>query len=186
MNCIQTNLPGVLILEPAVFHDERGFFLESYHHDELQKMGIKSTFVQDNHSRSRRGVLRGLHFQLNSPQAKLCRVARGKVLDVAVDIRTGSPTFGQWTSAILSDENHHMLFVPRGFAHGFYVLSEEVDFLYKCDDYYAPQDQCGIRWNDPKLGINWQIPDRENPIVNARDNAYLALNEINVAELPQY
>jgi len=186
MKCIETNLPGVVIVEPAVFHDERGFFLESYHRDKFQELGIKSTFVQDNHSRSRRGVLRGLHFQLKSPQAKLCRVARGKVLDVAVDIRTGSPTFGQWASAILSDENHHMLFVPRGFAHGFYVLSDQVDFLYKCDNFYDPQDQCGVLWNDPQMGIDWGIPDGERPIVNARDNAYLALGEMDISKLPRF
>jgi dTDP-4-dehydrorhamnose 3,5-epimerase len=186
MQRIETNLPGVVILEPAVFPDERGFFLESYHRDKFREMGIDAMFVQDNQSRSRRGVLRGLHFQLKSPQAKLCSVARGQVLDVAVDIRLGSPTFGQWTSVLLSDENHRMVFIPRGFVHGFHVLSEEADFLYKCDEFYVPNDQCGVLWNDAKLGIEWQIPDGENPIVNARDNAYLPLDAMRKNQLPQF
>jgi dTDP-4-dehydrorhamnose 3,5-epimerase len=186
MKRIETNLPGVVILEPAVFHDERGFFLESYHREKFHELGIKSTFVQDNQSRSRRGVLRGLHFQLKSPQAKLCSVARGEVLDVVVDIRVGSPTFGQWTSAILSDENHRMIFVPCGFAHGFHVLSDEADFLYKCDESYMPDDQCGVLWSDPKLGIDWQIPNGQTPIVNARDNAYLPLREMDISGLPRF
>lgn len=184
MQLIETNLPGVVILEPAVFPDERGFFMESYHREKFQELGIKSTFVQDNQSRSRRGVLRGLHFQLQSPQAKLCSVARGAVLDVAVDIRIGSPTFGHWTSVLLSDENHRMIFVPRGFAHGFHVLSEEADFLYKCDNFYDPQDQCGVLWSDPKIGIDWQISDGGMPIVNERDNAYLPLQEMAENLLP--
>jgi len=186
MQLIETNLPGVVILEPAVFPDKRGFFLESYHREKFHELGIKSTFVQDNQSRSRRSVLRGLHFQLKSPQAKLCSVARGAVLDVAVDIRVGSPTFGQWTSVLLSDENHRMIFVPRGFAHGFHVLSEEADFLYKCDEFYAPQDQCGILWRDPQIGIDWQIPSGQTPIINARDNSYLPLGETDISQLPKY
>lgn len=184
MKKIQTNLPGVLIIEPTVFPDQRGFFMESYHRDKFQELGIKSTFVQDNQSRSRCGVLRGLHFQLKSPQAKLCRVTRGAVLDVAMDIRVGSPTFGQWVSVLLSDENHRMIFVPRGFAHGFHVLSEEADFHYKCDGFYDPQDQGGIMWNDSKIAIDWQIPQGETPLINARDKAYLPLWEMDVAQLP--
>jgi len=186
MQLIKTNLPGVVILEPAVFPDERGFFLESYHRDKFHEIGIKSTFVQDNQSRSRRGVLRGLHYQLKSPQAKLCSVARGAVLDVAVDIRIDSPTFGQWTSVVLSDENHRMIFVPRGFAHGFHVLSEEADFLYKCDAFYDPQDQCGVLWSDPKIGIDWEISERQTPIINQRDNAYLPLEEMKRFQLPRF
>lgn len=185
MQLIKTNLPGVVILAPSVFPDERGFFLESYHRDKFHEMGINSTFVQDNQSRSRRGVLRGLHFQLKSPQAKLCSVARGEVLDVAVDIRVGSPTFGHWTSVLLSDKNHRMVFVPRGFAHGFHVLSEEADFLYKCDAFYDPQDQCGVLWSDPQIGIDWQIPKDETPIINERDKGYLPLGEMKEIELPK-
>lgn len=186
MQLIKTDLPGVVIIEPSIFPDERGFFLESYHRDKFREAGIDATFVQDNQSRSRRGVLRGLHFQLKSPQAKLCSVARGAVLDVTVDIRAGSPTFGQWTTVLLSDENHRMVFVPHGFAHGFHVLSEEADFLYKCDEFYMPNDQCGVLWNDPKLGINWQIPDGEVPTVNERDNAYLPLGEMTESQLPRF
>lgn len=186
MKRIETNLPGVLILEPAVFPDERGFFLESYHREKFHELGIDATFVQDNQSRSRRGVLRGLHFQLKSPQTKLCSVASGAVLDVAVDIRVGSPTFGQWTSVLLSDENHRMVYVPRGFAHGFYVLSETVDFLYKCDAFYDPADQCGVLWSDPQIGIDWQIPTGQMPIVNDRDNGHLPLGEMDASQLPAF
>lgn len=157
MRRIETSLPGVLLIEPNVFGDERGFFLESYHAKKFAELGIAHQFVQDNHSLSRRGTLRGLHYQLHHPQAKLCRVVRGEVLDVAVDIRIGSPTFGQWTSAVLSAENKLQIFIPAGFAHGFLVLSDEAEFLYKCDEFYHPEDERGVLWNDRALGVDWEL-----------------------------
>lgn len=155
MNVIATELPGVLILEPRVFGDHRGFFLETYHRARYQQAGVAETFVQDNHSRSRRGVLRGLHYQLVQPQGKLVAVTRGTVFDVAVDIRRGSPTFGRWVGVTLDDDNHRQFYVPPGFAHGFCVLSDEADFVYKCTDYYHPDSEHGIAWNDPAIGIAW-------------------------------
>ncbi|MCP4377836.1 MAG: dTDP-4-dehydrorhamnose 3,5-epimerase, partial [bacterium] len=143
MKRIETNLPGVCIIEPDVFGDERGFFMESYNARSFEQLGINCTFVQDNHSRSRRGVVRGLHYQLEQPQAKLVRVTLGEVYDVAVDLRRGSQTFGQWTGVTLSDENKRMFFVPEGFAHGFCVISEFAEFAYKCSDFYAPQTERG-------------------------------------------
>ena len=157
MNIIQTNLPGVVLVEPKVFPDARGYFYESYHAQKFAEAGIVARFVQDNQARSARGTLRGLHYQLAQPQAKLCRVTQGEVFDVAVDIRRGSPTFGQWAGAILSEENKRQIFVPRGFAHGYVVLSESADFLYKCDDFYKPDDQFGIAWNDAQIGIEWPL-----------------------------
>lgn len=157
MRVIETALPGVLVLEPKIFGDQRGFFLETYHEARYREIGIPARFVQDNHSRSRRGVLRGLHYQLQQPQGKLVRVTRGRVFDVAVDIRRGSPTFGHWTSIILDDESHRQMYVPPGFAHGFCVLSDEADFVYKCTDYYHPRSEQGILWNDPAIGIEWPL-----------------------------
>ena len=157
MTIIETNLPGVVLIEPKVFPDARGFFYECYHAQRFAECGITARFVQDNHARSSRGTLRGLHFQLLQPQAKLCRVISGAVFDVAVDIRRGSPTFGQWCGAILSEENKRQIFVPRDFAHGYVVLSESAEFLYKCDDFYRPGDQRGIAWNDPQIGIEWPL-----------------------------
>jgi dTDP-4-dehydrorhamnose 3,5-epimerase len=155
MKIIATTLPGVLIVEPQVFGDPRGFFLESYHQARYVQAGIPGGFVQDNHSRSRRGVLRGLHYQLRQPQGKLVGVMRGRVFDVAVDIRRGSPTFGRWEGVLLDDDNHRQLYIPPGYAHGFCVLSESADFVYKCTDYYHPESECGIVWNDPAIGITW-------------------------------
>lgn len=155
MKVIETDLPGVLIIEPVVHGDSRGFFLESWHARRYAEFGLPDSFVQDNHSRSSQGVLRGLHYQLQQPQGKLVRVASGEVFDVAVDIRRGSPTFGRWTSVVLSEENHRQFYVPPGFAHGFCVLSKTADFLYKCTDYYAPEDERGVRWDDPEIGIEW-------------------------------
>ena len=157
MKVIETGLPGVLLLEPRVFGDERGFFLETYHQMRYQEAGIVHHFVQDNHSRSRQGVLRGLHYQLIQPQAKLVWVARGQLFDVAVDIRRGSPTFGRWVGCILDDHSLRQFYIPPGFAHGFCVLSEEADFVYKCTDYYHPQSEFGIAWNDPDIGIEWPM-----------------------------
>ena len=155
MKVTPTEHPDVLLIEPRVFNDARGFFMESYHAAHFRQAGLPDTFVQDNHSRSVRGVLRGLHYQFEHPQGKLMRVVAGSVLDVAVDIRRGSPRFGQWVGVELSAENRYQLYVPPGFAHGFCVLSEQVDFLYKCTDFYAPGDEYGIAWDDPDLGIEW-------------------------------
>lgn len=158
MNIISTLIPEVLIIEPKVFGDERGFFYESFNQSNFeQATGLKLTFVQDNHSKSARNVLRGLHYQIQQPQGKLVRVVEGEVFDVAVDIRKSSPTFGQWVGEILSAENKKQLWVPEGFAHGFLVLSETAEFLYKTTDYYAPQHERCIAWNDPYLAIHWPI-----------------------------
>ena len=155
MNITLTALPGVLIIEPKVFGDARGFFLESWNSQAFAGAGLTMDFVQDNHSRSARGVLRGLHYQLENPQGKLVRVTQGAVFDVAVDIRRSSPHFGQWVGVELSGDNHRMLWIPPGFAHGFLVLSETVDFLYKCTTLYHPPSDRGIRWDDPTIGIAW-------------------------------
>lgn len=158
MSIISTLIPEVLVIEPKVFSDERGFFYESFNQSNfVQATGLKLTFVQDNHSKSARNVLRGLHYQIQQPQGKLVRVVQGEVFDVAVDIRKSSPTFGQWVGEILSAENKKQLWVPEGFAHGFLVLSETAEFLYKTTDYYVPQHERCIAWNDPYLAINWPI-----------------------------
>ncbi len=180
---LETNIPGVIVLEPQVFRDDRGFFLETYHQAQFAELGISDRFVQDNHSCSRRGTLRGLHFQLQRPQAKLCRVIRGEVRDVAMDIRRGSPTFGKWTSTILSAENMRQIYVPRGFAHGFVVLSDAADFLYKCSDFYDPASEQGVHWSDPQLAIDWGITD---PIVSEKDGRYPRLEQMSPASLPVY
>ena len=188
MNIIQTPLPGVILLEPKLFGDARGFFLETYRADTLKEVGISLPFVQDNHSRSPRGILRGLHYQLTQPQGKLVRVMRGEVYDVAVDIRRGSPTFGQWYGAILDEESMRMMYVPPGFAHGFVVLSDVADFLYKCTDYYHPRSEQGILWNDPQIGIQWPITDvqlsdrdKSNPLL--REQPEELLSECQEAEV---
>lgn len=183
MKVVETRLPGVLIIEPKVFGDERGFFQETYHEQRYQEMGIKERFVQDNHSRSGKGVLRGLHYQLKHPQGKLVRVTQGEVFDVAVDIRQGSPTFGQWHGTILSDENHRQYYVPPGFAHGFLVLSESADFLYKCTDYYYPEDEGAVAWNDPTLGIEWPLTEVS---LSKKDSAAPCLSDMPATQLPKY
>lgn len=155
MNIVETALPGVLIFEPKVYGDTRGFFVETFRGEWLQQAGLDIEFIQDNQSRSRKGVLRGLHYQLEHTQGKLVRVSRGAVFDVAVDVRRGSPHFGRWAGAVLDDVSHRQLYVPAGFAHGFCVLSEEADFNYKCSDYWHPQSETGILWNDPAIGIRW-------------------------------
>jgi dTDP-4-dehydrorhamnose 3,5-epimerase len=169
-----TAIPDVLILEPKVFGDSRGFFFESFNaQDFANATGLDVSFVQDNHSRSAQGVLRGLHYQLQQAQGKLVRVVRGSVFDVAVDIRKSSPTFGQWVGCELSEDNHLQLWVPPGFAHGFVVLSSSADFLYKTTDYYAPQYERCIAWNDPQIGIEW--PANISPLLSAKDAAGLSL-----------
>ena len=167
MKITETSLPGMLILEPRVFGDERGFFLESYNQSVLQEVGISSAFVQDNHSYSTRNVLRGLHYQTQRPQGKLVRAIGGEILDVAVDLRRSSPTCGKWESVRLSGENHRMLWIPEGFAHGFCVLTPGVHVLYKATDFYFPAFEHTILWNDPDLKINWEL--RGKPIVSPRD-----------------
>ncbi|UCC57284.1 MAG: dTDP-4-dehydrorhamnose 3,5-epimerase [Gammaproteobacteria bacterium] len=159
MKVFPTDHPEVLLIEPDVFPDERGFFMETFNAETFRQHGLPVSFVQDNHSRSARGVLRGLHYQLNQPQGKLVRAATGEIFDVAVDIRKGSPNFGKWAGAVLSEENNHQLYIPPGFAHGFCVLSEQADFLYKCTDLYSPGDEYGIAWNDPDIGIDWPEMD---------------------------
>jgi dTDP-4-dehydrorhamnose 3,5-epimerase len=155
VNVIETSLPGVLIFEPKVFGDERGFFTETFRESVFQQHCPDVRFVQDNQSRSRKGVLRGLHYQYHNPQGKLVRVSRGVVFDVAVDIRAGSPHYGQWTGVVLDDVSHRQLWIPPGFAHGFCVISDEADFVYKCTSYYDAASDSGIAWNDPDVGIAW-------------------------------
>jgi dTDP-4-dehydrorhamnose 3,5-epimerase len=159
----------VIILEPQVFHDARGFFMETYHARQLAELGITAQFVQDNHSRSQRGTLRGLHYQIRQAQGKLLRVVSGEIFDVAVDLRRRSPTFGQWTGAILSADNKRQLWVPPGFAHGFYALSETVDLIYKVTDYYAPEWERTVLWNDPQISIAWPLIDGQPPVLSAKD-----------------
>jgi dTDP-4-dehydrorhamnose 3,5-epimerase len=183
LEIIETSLPGVVIIKPRVFGDSRGFFMETYRQTVLAEAGIREDFVQDNHSRSSRGVLRGLHYQLQHPQAKLCRVAQGEVLDVAVDIRAGSPHFGKWVGVVLSGENYLQLYIPKGFAHGFVVRSETADFLYKCSDYFDAADDRGVLWNDPAIGIDWQT---ESPLLSEKDKRYLPLAQIPREQLPRY
>jgi dTDP-4-dehydrorhamnose 3,5-epimerase len=185
MKRIETALPGVAILEPLVHGDDRGFFLEFYNQQTFAKLGIEQVFVQDNHSRSQRGVLRGLHYQLSKPQAKLVRVIKGEVYDVAVDVRRESPTFGKWTALTLSAQNMRILFIPEGFAHGFYVLSEYAEFCYKCSEFYAPQAERGIIWNDSDLAIDWPLSGAE-PILSAKDAAYGTLATRPRTDLPTY
>ena len=167
MNVIPTAIPEVLIIEPAVFGDERGFFMETWQRKKFAEIGIDFEFVQDNHSRSVEGTLRGLHYQIRQPQGKLVRVTQGAVFDVAVDIRRSSPTCGRWVGEYLTVENKRMLWVPPGFAHGFYVTSDAAEFQYKCTDYYVPDYERSIRWDDPDLGIPW--PLKGEPLVSAKD-----------------
>jgi dTDP-4-dehydrorhamnose 3,5-epimerase len=166
-----TRLPEVVLIKPRVFGDARGYFFETWQAQRYEGASIAAHFVQDNHSHSTRGTLRGLHFQIQQPQGKLVRVTRGDVFDVAVDMRRSSPRFGQWVGATLSEANHHMLWVPPGFAHGYLTLTDEVDFIYKCTDYYAPQHERAIRWDDPKVGVKWPLPLGTAPILSAKDAA---------------
>jgi dTDP-4-dehydrorhamnose 3,5-epimerase len=183
MKRIETSLPGACLIEPTVFRDERGFFFESYHEAKYAEHGIHCRFVQDNHASSGRGTLRGLHYQINLPQAKLCRVIAGEVLDVIVDVRRGSPYFGRHESAVLSAENKRQLYVPPGFAHGYLVLSDTAEFLYKCSELYVPEWDRGIAWNDPQIAIKWGI---ENPVLSAKDRGHPNLSEVSGADLPSF
>jgi dTDP-4-dehydrorhamnose 3,5-epimerase len=181
MHIIATEVPDILIIDPKVFGDQRGFFLETYQSTRYAEHGISRPFVQDNLSRSAYGVLRGLHLQNPMTQGKLVSVMRGRVLDVAVDVRVGSPHFGRHVAVELNEENRRQLWVPRGFAHGFVVLSETADFFYKCDELYSPKDEIVVRWNDPSIGVSWSV---ENPSLSARDAAAPLLSE--VKNLPVY
>lgn len=177
MEIIKTSIDGVVIIQPRIFEDERGYFFESFSQKEFEEKVYKTTFVQDNESKSSYGVLRGLHFQKPPfAQSKLVRVIKGAVLDVAVDIRKGSPTFGRHVSVELTGENHRQLFIPRGFAHGFSVLTEEVIFQYKCDNFYAPQHEGALAWNDPELAIDWKIPV-DKIIISEKDKCHSKLKD---------
>ncbi|MFQ5356734.1 MAG: dTDP-4-dehydrorhamnose 3,5-epimerase [Mariprofundaceae bacterium] len=183
MKVIRTTIPDVLIIKPQVFGDARGFFMETFHAERYRDAGIPGPFVQDNFSRSVRNVLRGLHYQIRNPQGKLVQVLKGKVYDIAVDIRSGSPHFGRWVGVELSDENNTQFYVPPGFAHGFCVLSDTVDFAYKCTDYYDPEDEAGVCWNDPDIGIDWPL---DNPVLSSKDKIYPALKDVSSAKLPDF
>ncbi len=182
MKVTPTAIPDVLVIEPKVFGDARGFFFESFNQQAFnQATGLDLQFVQDNHSRSSRGVLRGLHYQVQQPQGKLVRVVRGAVFDVAVDIRKDSPTFGKWVGVELTEDNHRQMWVPSGFAHGFLVLSDSADFLYKTTNYYAPQYERCIRWNDPAVGIEW--PGNQPPSLSAKDQLGLGLRDADTFDI---
>jgi len=183
MKIIQTSIPDVLIIKPQAFGDQRGFFMETFHAERYRNAGIAGPFVQDNFSRSVRNVLRGLHYQVRKPQGKLVQVMKGKVYDVAVDIRSGSPYFGRWEGIELSEENNTQFYVPPGFAHGFCVLSDVVDFAYKCTDYYNPEDEAGICWNDPDIGIDWPLDD---PVLSSKDTTYPVLKDVPSDKLPNF
>ncbi len=183
MKIIETELPGVYVIEPRLFEDSRGHFLETYQDLRYREHGIEERFVQDNLSWSSHGVLRGLHYQLGRPQAKLVTVVRGTIFDVAVDIRRGSPTFGRWIGVELDGESHRQIFVPKGFAHGFCVLSETAAVTYKCSDYYAPADERGLRWDDPGVAVAWPV---QEPLLSEKDQNYPILDEIAEEDLPVY
>lgn len=183
MEKIETSLPGVWELRPRIFRDARGFFMETYHRKKFSDLGITDAFVQDNHSVSAKDTLRGLHYQLNHAQAKLCRVVEGEALDVAVDIRVGSPHFGKWAGVRLSAALQNQIYIPAGFAHGFLALTDSVQFLYKCSDFFDPADEHGIAWNDAAIGIPWGVT---SPRVSEKDANYPALHAVARELLPQY
>jgi len=177
MQIITTPIPDVLVLEPRVFGDERGFFFESWNQREFARLGLPVHFVQDNHSKSARGILRGLHYQTQQVQGKLVRVVAGEVFDVAVDMRRDSPTLGRWAGALLSAGNRRMMWIPPGFAHGFYVTADSAEFVYKCTDFYAPEHEVSLRWDDPAIGIDWPLVDGQPPVLSAKDAAGLSFAE---------
>ncbi len=178
VNFIRTGIPDIIRIEPNVFGDERGFFLETYQERLFAQAGLPTTYVQDNHSGSRQGILRGLHYQIQQPQGKLVRVIAGEIYDVAVDIRRSSPTYGKWVGEYLSAQNKAMLWIPPGFAHGFYVTSEWAEVVYKATDFYAPQYERTLAWNDKQIGVAWPLLDGQSPILSAKDSAGKALAEI--------
>lgn len=175
-----TGIDGMFLVEPAVFEDNRGYFMETYNENDFKDAGYDLTFVQDNQSKSSKGVLRGLHFQINHPQGKLVRVIKGKVFDVGVDLREGSKTYGKWFGAILSDENKKQLFIPEGFAHGFLVLSDEAEFVYKCTDFYNGDDEGGIKWDDSSIAIDWPLEEIDQIILSEKDKLWKSLEENNI------
>lgn len=177
-NFISTEIDGLYIIETKAFGDNRGYFMETYNYNDFKAAGLDMVFVQDNQSKSKKGVLRGLHFQINHPQGKLVRVIKGVVFDVAVDIRKASKTFGKWAGVILSSENKKQFFIPEGFAHGFLVLSDEAEFCYKCTDFYHPEDEGGIAWNDPTLSIKWPLDELNEVILSEKDKNRKKLSEI--------
>ena len=177
----ETFIEGVYIIEPTVFGDERGYFMETYHQGEFKEAGLDMTFVQDNQSKSTKGVIRGLHFQITSPQGKLVRVIKGEVFDVAVDLRKNSPTYGKWVGVKLSEENKKQFYIPEGFAHGFLVLSEEAEFTYKCTEFYESEDEGGILWNDPDIGIVWPIDNLDEVILSDKDKKWKKLKETDIS-----
>jgi dTDP-4-dehydrorhamnose 3,5-epimerase len=180
---VETSLPEVWELRPKIFRDARGFFVETYHKNRFAELGIHEIFVQENHSRSAKGTVRGLHYQLRHPQAKICRVVEGEALDVTVDIRRGSPTFGKWASVLLTAELQNQIYFPAGFAHGFVARTDSVQFLYKCSDFYDPTDEHGIIWNDTSLAISWGI---SNPLISEKDARYPTLTQTPRELLPSY
>ncbi len=182
MKIIETKLPGVLIIEPKVFGDARGFFMETWNAKTFAEHGLDPTFVQDNQSRSEKHSLRGLHYQIRQPQGKLVRVTAGRAFDVAVDLRRSSPHFGKWTGAELNAENKRMLWIPPGFAHGFLALEDGTDFIYKCTDFYAPEHERALLWNDPEIGIIWPLPTHATPILSPKDRAGTRLAEAETYE----
>lgn len=177
MKLIPTRIPDVVVIEPQVFGDERGFFMETFRASVMDELTGGKPFVQDNHSKSSQGILRGLHYQMQNTQGKLVRVVAGEVFDVAVDMRKNSPTFGQWVGEVLSAENKRQLWVPEGFAHGFYVMSDSAEFVYKCTDYYAPEYDRSLLWNDENVGIEWPLVDNQTPQLSAKDEAGKRFNE---------
>ncbi len=174
---INTGIDGLYVIEPTIFGDNRGYLMETYHAKEFKTAGLDMVFVQDNQSKSKQGVLRGLHFQYQFPQGKLVRVTKGEVFDVAVDLRTNSKTFGKWYGISLSEENKKQFYIPEGFAHGFLVLTNEAEFVYKCTDYYHPEDEGGILWNDPEIGIDWPLDKVEEVILSEKDKNWKSLKE---------
>ncbi len=178
INIIKTKIDGLIIIEPSVFGDERGYFMETYNEEEFHKAGLTMKFVQDNESKSSKGVLRGLHFQRKFSQGKLVRVTKGEVYDVGVDLRQGSKTYGQWAGVLLTEENKTMFYVPEGFAHGFLVVSDEAVFNYKCTNFYAPEYDGGIRWNNPDIGVEWPLDDIGEPMLSDKDKTSPFLREI--------
>lgn len=185
-NFYETEINGVYIIEPKIFYDNRGYFMEIYNKKHFEKAGLNMNFVQDNESKSTKGVLRGLHFQKRHSQGKLIRVAKGEIFDVAVDLRSGSKTYGKWKGIILSEENKKQFYIPEGFAHGFLVLSDEAVFNYKCTNFYAPEYGDGIIWNDPDINIRWPIDKVDNVILSEKDKVNQRLRELELSKYPNY
>lgn len=179
-NFIKTEIEGLYIIEPKLYGDHRGYFMETYNYNEFKAAGLDMVFVQDNQSKSKKGVLRGMHFQTQHPQGKLVRAIKGEVFDVAIDLRKGSKTYGQWYGVLLTEENHRQFYVPEGFAHGFIVTSEEAEFAYKCTDFYHPEFEGGIAWNDPEIGIEWPLEGIEEVLLSDKDKKAPTLREAKI------